>query len=264
MSTEDLITSLMTKLGYSLQEARRAATSAMRRDSDKMSPLGSEESHIEDGDKLSSDGDNLSSDGDKLSKNGDTGVTQTVITTRTTNKPSNEGDDVANAPSHPASPEFFPEQFSTSITDIKAHDWTRKQMARMLEAEQARGKDARVTLVRWLKQQTGINQHPAIQAFREITHYYPPDAWRKKVADTVGENGGVERWRRTVEGWVGCGWNPRNVQGMLQFYRRGEIPGQQYEAAGQANARRRDEPTSMGAALDSLGEMLRGGERGDV
>jgi len=28
-----------------------------------------------------------------------------------------------------------------------------------------------------------------------------------------------------INGWVGQGWNPGNLQGMLEYYERNEIPG---------------------------------------
>jgi hypothetical protein len=32
-------------------------------------------------------------------------------------------------------------------------------------------------------------------------------------------------WERVVAGYVLKGWNPRNVAGMLEFFKRGEVPG---------------------------------------
>ncbi|RMD59751.1 hypothetical protein D6833_10980, partial [Candidatus Parcubacteria bacterium] len=63
---------------------------------------------------------------------------------------------------------------------------------------------------------------PAVQAFREITMTYPKKSLWGDIAATVDD---LDRWRRIVKRWVALGWNPLNVAGMLDCYRKGEIPG---------------------------------------
>jgi hypothetical protein len=66
---------------------------------------------------------------------------------------------------------------------------------------------------------------PAVQVFRENAHRYPPKAWYGDIAGTVGEGKAeLARWGAVVKAYVGCGWNPTNVSGMLDFFQRGEIP----------------------------------------
>lgn len=64
-----------------------------------------------------------------------------------------------------------------------------------------------------------LSQHPAVQKFREVTHRYPAKAWYQDIVDTVGDD--LEEWESIVKDWVGLGWNPTNVKGMLDVKRRG-------------------------------------------
>ena len=70
-------------------------------------------------------------------------------------------------------------------------------------------------------------KHPAVQAFRSGTHRYPPKSWYQIIADTVGDKEeDVERWARIIMAWVGVGWNPCNVKGMLDYWGRASLPGE--------------------------------------
>lgn len=71
------------------------------------------------------------------------------------------------------------------------------------------------------------SEHPAVSAYEEKAQQGMNTAQRKEVIGLVGvtpEN--VTRWRKVVHGWMMMGWNPRNVNGMLDYYQRSEIPGQ--------------------------------------
>ena len=57
-------------------------------------------------------------------------------------------------------------------------------------------------------------------------HRYPAKSWWDEVAKTVGKNeADVAFWGEIAHAWVGLGWNPTNVKGMLDCYRRRELPG---------------------------------------
>jgi DNA-binding Lrp family transcriptional regulator len=85
-------------------------------------------------------------------------------------------------------------------------------------------------------------RHPAIRAFRKNAHRYPAKSWFQDVAETVGEHpADVEFWGQIVKAWVGVGYNPVNVLGMLDCYRRGELPS---TAASRAAGHRRHGPPS--------------------
>lgn len=66
-----------------------------------------------------------------------------------------------------------------------------------------------------------LAKHSAIKAFREAAHRYPPKAWYQDIVDAVGDD--VEKWKSIVKQWVGNGWNPTNVSGMLDVFHNGWI-----------------------------------------
>lgn len=67
--------------------------------------------------------------------------------------------------------------------------------------------------------------HAAVSVFRDAAHLFPAKSWYGKVASIVGESeANLAFWRRVVEAWVGTGWKPTNVKGMLDFFQRNEIP----------------------------------------
>ncbi|MDD2765860.1 MAG: helix-turn-helix domain-containing protein [Opitutaceae bacterium] len=68
--------------------------------------------------------------------------------------------------------------------------------------------------------------HPAVIAYRDEYHYWPDTTLRPPIAEAVGDDAGaVALWARILRGWHGAGWGPRNIDGMLDWFRRGEIPG---------------------------------------
>ena len=72
---------------------------------------------------------------------------------------------------------------------------------------------------------------PAVTAFRENAHRFPPKSWWSDVDEVVGRDPpDVERWGQTVKAYVGQGWNPINVDNMLTFYREKRIPGDSAKA----------------------------------
>jgi DNA-binding Lrp family transcriptional regulator len=121
-------------------------------------------------------------------------------------------------------PAFCPGQFALGIKAIQQMKFTREQWTAILEAERARGDEARATLITFIEKKLSVNQHPAVQVYRDETHYYPPAEWGARIAAQVGANGNLELWREVVAGYVGCGWNPRNVKAMLEHFARGEVP----------------------------------------
>ena len=48
------------------------------------------------------------------------------------------------------------------------------------------------------------------------------------IDDTVGDKSeDLLFWGKVILSYIAAGWNPNNINGMLDFYRRREIPGQQ-------------------------------------
>lgn len=80
---------------------------------------------------------------------------------------------------------------------------------------------------------------PAVGMFRKNAHRYPAKAWYETIHDIVGEeDGSLARWGKVVFHWVGMGWSPVNVKGMLDCYEKGEIPGEDRSSAGLTPAQR--------------------------
>jgi len=65
----------------------------------------------------------------------------------------------------------------------------------------------------------------AVKVFRTNSNLYPPGSWYDDIVAAVGTApADLEFWGDVVKAYVGCGWNPKNVKGMLEFYKRREIP----------------------------------------
>jgi hypothetical protein len=72
-----------------------------------------------------------------------------------------------------------------------------------------------------------------VLAFRRAAHRYPPKSWYADVDRIVGrEEADLQFWEGVVKEWVGHGWNPTNVSGMLECYQRRQLPGRGPRAGG--------------------------------
>jgi len=59
----------------------------------------------------------------------------------------------------------------------------------------------------------------AIKVFRQSANRYPARSWYADVVAVVGHDPpDLERWGQVVKEWVGNGWNPTNVRGMLDKF----------------------------------------------
>ncbi len=91
---------------------------------------------------------------------------------------------------------------------------------------------------------------PAVKVFRANAHRYPAKSWYGEVAGLVGEDEQeLARWGRVVKAWVGCGWNPTNVKGMLECFREGVIP-----STGGKGKSAKSEPAGFSGIRDWLAE----------
>lgn len=62
----------------------------------------------------------------------------------------------------------------------------------------------------------------AVAAFRGIANRFPDKAVWPQITAAVGEKpDDLDRWKRTVEGWIAAGHYKLNVGGMLDWYRQG-------------------------------------------
>jgi len=83
----------------------------------------------------------------------------------------------------------------------------------------------KTTLTSVEHEQARATQPMAIKVFRKSAHRFPNKSWWGTVVEVVGEHPeNLELWGKIVRAWVGMGWNPINVVGMLEFFKRREIP----------------------------------------
>lgn len=61
-------------------------------------------------------------------------------------------------------------------------------------------------------------EHPSILAYRTNARLTPPIIWRDDIIQTVGEK--IEPWGDLVKEWIGKGWRPDNVAGMLDAFKK--------------------------------------------
>jgi hypothetical protein len=45
------------------------------------------------------------------------------------------------------------------------------------------------------------------------------------------DDASISRWGEVVRAWIGMGWKPRNITGMLDHFREGRVPGHDYASA---------------------------------
>lgn len=65
---------------------------------------------------------------------------------------------------------------------------------------------------------------PAIIVFKEVRRFYPDKALYTLIDNTVGRKDfNLELWRKVLVEWAAIGWNPRNVQGVLDCFKQGGI-----------------------------------------
>lgn len=65
-------------------------------------------------------------------------------------------------------------------------------------------------------------KHPTLVTYRDVIHFHITPAWRDAAIETVGaSSASQERWREILVEWLGLGYSPRNIKGMLEVYRYG-------------------------------------------
>lgn len=61
----------------------------------------------------------------------------------------------------------------------------------------------------------------AVEIFREVTARYPAKTLWDGMEQSVTD---LKLWRDVITGYIAMGWNPSNVAGMFEYYKRAEIP----------------------------------------
>lgn len=57
--------------------------------------------------------------------------------------------------------------------------------------------------------------HPAIQAIKQVTGYYPRKNLHKRIIDLVGETPDITEIKKAFDTWTANGYNPMNMKGWL-------------------------------------------------
>lgn len=66
---------------------------------------------------------------------------------------------------------------------------------------------------------------PQIQAYRSVAHRYPNKGLYELICTHVKDDpDSLELFKKIITGWIAMGWNPANINGILEFVDRGEIP----------------------------------------
>lgn len=66
---------------------------------------------------------------------------------------------------------------------------------------------------------------PQIEAYRSAAHRYPNKSLYALICEHVKDDeASLELFKKIVTGWIAMGWNPANLNGILEFVDKGEIP----------------------------------------
>ncbi len=97
---------------------------------------------------------------------------------------------------------------------------------------------------------------PACAVVKEATNLSPDTAIREVIDEAIPNNDdALQRWFKVCQAWVLCGWNKRNVGGMLQYYREGRVPTtapQSGRKGGSSTPRQQEQGEKIQAAMDAL------------
>jgi hypothetical protein len=68
-------------------------------------------------------------------------------------------------------------------------------------------------------------QHVAVKIYTEVTHRRPKQFVADVIASAVASEGeDLNQWKSIVELWILSGWNPNNIDGMLDMYNKRNQP----------------------------------------
>lgn len=60
--------------------------------------------------------------------------------------------------------------------------------------------------------------YPAVQVYRDLAKQTPAQVVRENIGQTVTD---LDQWRKVIAAWLGAGYKPGNVNGMLEWYTAG-------------------------------------------
>lgn len=66
---------------------------------------------------------------------------------------------------------------------------------------------------------------PQIEAYRRAAHRYPNKSLYSLICQHVKDDStSLDLFEKIITGWIAMGWNPANINGILEFVDRGEVP----------------------------------------
>lgn len=106
---------------------------------------------------------------------------------------------------------------------------------------------------------------PAVARYREMAHRFPNKSLYGDIAAVIGEGPeDLDRWGALVKSWIARGFNPSNIQGMLEAYK-SRVDFAQKRASPLAEIERRVEETKRKdverlrkAGIEPVGKVLDG------
>ena len=97
------------------------------------------------------------------------------------------------------------------------------------------------------KQEATDKAPPAVETLYGATDCRPPRSWYSDLDQAVGNApADLAFWYDVCRAYVGQGWNPRNVQAMLDYYHRREIPCRSGSPPNNGRRPRADRPRGRG------------------
>jgi predicted transcriptional regulator len=67
--------------------------------------------------------------------------------------------------------------------------------------------------------------HPAVLGYVDLTNRRPKQLIADAIANTVASDGDdLDKWKSIVKMWILSGWNPNNIDGMLDMYNKRHQP----------------------------------------
>lgn len=71
-----------------------------------------------------------------------------------------------------------------------------------------------------------------IMAYRDIARLTPPYATRDRIITEVRSDD-IATWQKAIRDWIASGWNPRNIAGMIDQYKRITKPAEEEQTDGE-------------------------------
>lgn len=118
-----------------------------------------------------------------------------------------------------ANAEFTKPVSCLSLSEIKKTKLVKTEWEQWLEDEKS--ERGRKTVIGFITRK--LTTSPAVRTFHEVTQRWPNKALWLDIDSVVGEN--LDLWREILKTWISRGYNPVNVNGQLEVFRKGGFDG---------------------------------------